>query len=83
VPEDQLAQIHRNEMVLPAAEAQGVRNLIVNSQNAGTNTREKGGGDTFVVHAVDAPSVRRLLMDNAPSVAEAMRKHARMNGAPV
>jgi hypothetical protein len=82
IPGDQIAQVHANEMVLPAAEAQGIRDVVT---NANTNGRQMtaahgGGGDTYVVHATDAKSFKRLLMDNAPAVGEAVRQHARNGG---
>jgi hypothetical protein len=39
VPADQMAMIHKNEQVLPASYAEGLRNLV---KNGG------GGGDTHV-----------------------------------
>jgi len=79
VPGDQMAQLHKNEMVLPSTEAQGVRTLIANAQR-GMKPTGGGGGDTFVVHATDAKSFKALLMDNAGAVAGAVREHARNGG---
>jgi hypothetical protein len=80
VPGNQMTQLHNNEMVLPATEAQGVRDLIANAQRGVKPAMAGGGGDTFVIHAVDARSFKSLLMDNAPAVAGAVRSHARNGG---
>lgn len=82
IPGDQIAQVHANEMVLPAQEAQGIRDVVNNANSSGRHMSpgKGGGGDTFVIHAADAKSFKRLLMDNAPAVGEAVRQHARNGG---
>jgi hypothetical protein len=57
-----------------------VRDLVANAQRA-MKPAAGGGGDTYVIHAVDARSFKTLLMDNAPAVAGAVRAHARNGGA--
>lgn len=57
VPNDQIAQIHKNEMILPAHIAGPLRDMIA-AGNAGG-----GGGDTnhFHISAIDAKSFRSFL----------------------
>jgi len=70
VPSDQLAQIHKNEMVLSAPLAEGMRNMI--GQGKGGNSVTN-----LHVHAMDAPSVVALFRKHRGSLAsvlgEAMR----------
>jgi hypothetical protein len=69
IPSDQIANVHANEMVLPAAEAQGLRELI------GSGGR---GGDTHLhIHATDAQSVERLFKNNGKALVEVLRKQRR------
>ena len=68
VPSDQVAMIHKNEMVLPASIAEPVRQMAA----AGG-----GGGQTVHIHAMDAPSVQALFRRHQGSlmsvIGEAMR----------
>lgn len=55
VPSDQVAQIHKNEQVLPAHYAEGLRNLVANQQRGGS----VGGNSPVIVQfhgVVDAKS---------------------------
>jgi len=71
VPSDQVAMIHKNEMVLPASIAEPVRQMAA----AG------GGGPQVHIHAMDAPSVQALFRRHQGSLmsvmAEAMRNGRR------
>lgn len=67
-----LTQLHEQEMVLPQPQADVIREMAANGG--------VGGGGTFHVHAMDAASVRRLLMDHAPAVAGAIKHHVRNGG---
>lgn len=85
VPTDTTTRIHTDEMVLPAWAAKPLRSMIaggIGNDNAprpasGGNV---GGGDHFTIHATDAASFRRMLMDHAPAVGAAVRKHVRNGG---
>jgi hypothetical protein len=70
VPGDQIANIHKDEMVMPAPEAQGIRDLV---KSGGV----KGGASEIHIHAVDAASVRKLFMDNGPALMASIKRQGR------
>jgi hypothetical protein len=69
-----LIQAHANEMVLPAKHADVIRSLA--DEGGGV------GGDTYhiTVMAHDATGFKKLVMDNAPTIGMAIKKHARNGG---
>ena len=70
VPNDQLMQIHKQEMVLPAQTAQTVRDAV--SGNATNNSGFQKSGDIhFHNHAVDAKGFQQML--SRPSNARALK----------
>lgn len=60
VPDDQMAFLHKNEMVLPAPISKGVQNMISNGGgNGGSNGGSSGngsGGDHFHYHSSEGES---------------------------
>jgi hypothetical protein len=65
-----VTQLHEKEMVLPAAQADVVRNLADNGGGA--------GGDVHLhVHAIDGHSVKRLFESNGAALVAALRKQGR------
>lgn len=73
VPRDQLAMVHKNEMILPSALAERVRNM---SDSGGKNPINVS------ITALDARSVRRLFDREGGAIADALRSQAR-NFRPV
>lgn len=73
IPEDQIAQVHKNEMILPAELAEGVRN---NLGSGAKNATQAGGGNVYI-SAVDARGVKRLLSDNGGALASVLKGKAR------
>ena len=67
VPSDQLAMIHKNEMVLPAHLAEPIRQMAASG----------GAGAEVHIHAVDAQSVQRLFARNQGSLMKVMGQAAR------
>jgi len=63
VPSDQVAMIHKNEMVLPASIAEPVRQMAA----AGG-----GGGHPVIIQAMDAPSVLALFRRHQGSLVSVM-----------
>jgi hypothetical protein len=57
IPADQLAMVHKNEMVMPAHLAEGIRGMVSSAGNSGAGGGSQGGGDTHIhinVQAIDA-----------------------------
>jgi len=73
VPSDQVAQIHKDEMVLPAHLAQGVRDMTTNGGSGGAS----GGGLTLNVSAMDAKSFHNYLRSNQTALAKVMGEMSR------
>ncbi len=74
VPADSLAYLHKQELVLPASLAQGVRGLVAGGGKDG------GDGDTHVhfnVSAMDGNSVKSFFKNHRNHVAEAVKSAVR------
>jgi hypothetical protein len=75
VPSDQLAQIHKNEMVLPARHSAKLRDMLESDEGG---MGGKGGGTVNVsISAVDAKSVERLFKANGGALARTLKSQAR------
>lgn len=70
VPSDQVAQIHKDEMVMPAAEAQGIREMV-------SGGRTGGQAMNVNISALDGRSVAKLFMENGPALAKSLQNQAR------
>ena len=61
IPSDQIAAVHKNEQILPAHYAEGLRNLVANQGQGG----KASSGDTHVhIHAIDAKGVQALFTEH-------------------
>lgn len=73
-----LTQLHEEEMVLPSSIANPLRNKLLGGEEQGGGS---AGGPPIVLnfHSAyqDRAGIRRLLMDNGPALADAIRKAAR------
>ncbi len=67
-----ITQLHEQEMVLPKAQANAVRDMAAGKGGG-------GGSTTVVINAMDAHSVKRLFMNN-PGALSAAIQHAKKNG---
>ena len=74
VPHDQMAMIHKQEMVLPAWGAQGLRNMLAGGGSPGGDVHLHLGPN------IDGGSARRFLLDNSDAVAESLRQAVRAGG---
>ncbi|MGO9390644.1 hypothetical protein [Rhodoblastus sp.] len=77
IPQDQLAMVHRNELVMPAAEAGAFRSLLSQQASVGAGAGAQSGGDTHVhlnVNALDAGSVKNWLGNNSRQIMKAMNQ---------
>ncbi|WP_207000748.1 hypothetical protein [Trinickia mobilis] len=83
VPDDMLANIHKDEMVLPAWAAQGMRGILQGnppSAAAPGSASSGSAGDIHVhINAVDSDSVRRLFVNNSDAVHAAVKQALRNN----
>lgn len=80
VPHDQLAMIHRNEMVLPASIADPMRRM---TQGAGPGgAAGAGGGDQYhvTIHANDAASFYGMIRRDRAGFVKIMKQLARDEG---
>jgi hypothetical protein len=67
VPETDVAMLHKNEMVLPAAISQKVQNF--------TEPKEKAGGDTHLhVSAVDGESAGKFLQKHSGTIRKQLQR---------
>ncbi len=79
IPQDQLAMVHQNELVMPAAEAGAFRSMLSGQANGG-GQQAQGGGDTHVhlnVSAMDSASVKNWLGSNSRQIMKAMTQAVR------
>jgi hypothetical protein len=69
-----LTQLHEQEMVLPKEDANVIRSLRDGGDSVGTK-----GGDQFnvTIHAIDAPGIKRLFMNNGGAIADALKVQMR------
>jgi hypothetical protein len=73
VPSDQLAMVHRNEMVLPANLSQGLQRMI-------SDGGSPSGSVTINISAIDSQDVKRFFQTNGGQLVAALNKAMR-NGA--
>ena len=72
IPVDRLQFVHRNETILPAGIAGGLRSLVEGGSSSST---------THVhIHATDSQSVERLFRNNGAALAAALKSHLRNFG---
>ncbi len=81
IDQDQVAMVHRNEMVMPAAEAGAFRSMLSGAANGGAaSAAASGSGDTHVhlnVSALDAGSVKNWLSNNSQQIMKAINQAVR------
>jgi hypothetical protein len=65
-----MTQLHEREMVLPAAQADVIRQMAEDRVSG-------GGGNHYHLHAIDARGVERLLRDNGHVMAKVLSEQAR------
>ena len=83
VPQDQLAMIHRNELVMPAAEAGALRSMLSGAAHGGDG--QSGGGTSvgvspsahFHISAMDSRDVERALRGNQTGVMKVINQAVR------
>jgi hypothetical protein len=76
IPQDQLAMVHKNELIMPAAEAGAFRSMLTSAASNG-GAAPAQSGDTHVhlnVSAMDAGSVKNWLSGNSRQIMQALNK---------
>jgi hypothetical protein len=75
VPSDQLAMVHKQEMILPAKYAVPLRGMLEGDMDGGGN----GGGDNFNINisAMDSQSVEQFFKNNGTALVRAMKAQSR------
>jgi GH24 family phage-related lysozyme (muramidase) len=77
IPHDQLAMVHRNELVMPAAEAGAFRTMLSDSAAGGASEPGGASGDSHVhfnISTMDSASFGRFLHDNSKAVMGAISR---------
>ena len=74
VPHDMLAMVHKNESILPADYARGLRGLIENGGGTGGNSISIQQG---AVHAMDAQGVQDVLNKHSKHLVKLLHKELR------
>lgn len=84
VPNDQIAQIHANEMVLPSWAAEGMRNVIMNQSSGGGGGTASGSSGqmgnmamSFNVTCPDPQGFVAMINQQAPAIMSAVQKQMR------
>lgn len=73
IPHDQLAMVHKNELVMPAAESGAFRSMLSERVQKGGGSGSSGDNHVhFNVSAVDHGSVRQWFGDNSRHILEAI-----------
>jgi hypothetical protein len=75
VPSDQMAMIHKDEQVLPASYAQGLRNLVASGGQGGAG----GKGDSYhvTIQAIDSKSFMDTYKANSAGIIKVTKEMAR------
>lgn len=72
IPNDQLAMVHKNELIMTASQGEAFRNLLQGGGSSGAQSSPSG--DTHLhVHATDAASVQALFKNNGRHMAKVLR----------
>jgi hypothetical protein len=74
VPSDQLANIHKNEMVLPAKYAEPLREQLESGEGVGGR-----GGDVYNINAIDAKSFEQFIARSKGALGRAVKGMSRDN----
>jgi len=77
VPQDQLALVHKNELVMTATQGEAFRNLIANGATAGVSAPQVHAPVNFNIQALDAQGVATFLQGNGRAIMKAMAAHVR------
>jgi len=77
IPHDQMAMVHKNELVMTATQGEAFRNLISGGGGASQSAPHVNAPVTFQVQALDAQGVASFLQGNGRAIMKAMAAHVR------
>jgi hypothetical protein len=77
VPHDQLAMVHKSELVMTASQGDAFRSLISNGSNAPASAPQVHAPVNFNVQALDSQGVANFLQGNGRAIMKAMAAHVR------
>ena len=77
VPQDQLALVHHNELIMPAAQAGAFRSMLSGDAGGGGGSRSVNVSPSFHVHSMDSATVASTLQGNRGEIMKAISKAVR------
>jgi len=75
IPQDQLAMVHKNELVMTASQGDAFRNLVNNGGARSDAAPSVHAPVNFHVHALDAQGVASFLQGNGREIMKAVGRH--------
>jgi hypothetical protein len=75
IPQDQLAMVHKNELVMTASQGEAFRNLVNNGGARSDAGPSVHAPVNFHVHALDAQGVASFLQGNGREIMKAVGRH--------
>ncbi|HEY8137428.1 MAG TPA: hypothetical protein VIF61_06285 [Methylocystis sp.] len=75
IPQDQLAMVHKNELVMTASQGEVFRNLVNNGGARSDAAPSVHAPVNFHVHALDAQGVASFLQGNGREIMKAVGRH--------
>jgi hypothetical protein len=75
IPQDQLAMVHKNELVMTASQGDAFRNLVNNGGARSDAPPSVHAPVNFHVHALDAQGVASFLQGNGREIMKAVGRH--------
>ncbi len=75
IPQDQLAMVHKNELVMTASQGEAFRNLVNNGGARSDAAPSVHAPVNFHVHALDAQGVASFLQGNGREIMKAVGRH--------
>jgi hypothetical protein len=75
IPQDQLAMVHKNELVMTASQGDAFRNLVNNGGARSDPAPSVHAPVNFHVHALDAQGVASFLQGNGREIMKAVGRH--------
>jgi hypothetical protein len=75
IPQDQLAMVHKNELVMTASQGDAFRSFVNNGEARSDSAPQVHAPVNFHVHALDAQGVASFLQGNGREIMKAVGRH--------